>query len=69
MNPIAAALSIRNATLEAHRRTGDQTLRTSTDIGYFRAERVTFSPDGVRVVQPLTGWMPAQKVIDFLNAL
>ena len=67
MNPIAAALSIRNATLDAHRRTGDQ-IRTVMDIGYFRVERVTYEAD-VRVVTPLTGWTKAEKVIEFLDAL
>lgn len=69
MNPIAATLSIRNATLEARRRTGDNSIGISTDIGYFRAERVTYKPNGASVVEPLTGWTKAEKVIEFLNSL
>lgn len=69
MNPIAATLGIRYATLEARRRTGDSSIGTSTNIGYFRAERVTYKPNGASVVEPLTGWMKAEKVIRFLNAL
>jgi len=69
MNPIAATLCIRYATLEARRRTGDNSIGTSTDIGYFRAERVTYKPNGASVVEPLTGWTNAAKVIEFLNAL
>ena len=69
MNPIAATLSIRNATLEARRRTGDQRLGTSVQSGYFRAERITYKPNGASVVEPLTGWTTAPKVIEFLNAL
>lgn len=68
MNPIAAILSIRSATLAARRRTGDDSIGTACAIGYWRAERVTCS-DGARIVKPLTGWTAAQKVIDFLNAL
>ena len=68
MNPIAAALSIRYATLDAHRRTGDNSIGTSAQIGYFRVERVTYEAD-VRVVTPLTGWTKAAKVIEFLNSL
>lgn len=68
MNPVAATLSIRSATLEAQRRTGDQNICTSTNIGYFRVERVTYKA-GVRVIDPLTGWTKAEKVIEFLYAL
>ena len=69
MNPVAATLGIRSATLEAHRRTGNQNIRTSTQIGYFRVEQVTYKPNGVRVIEPLTGWTKAEKVIEFLYAL
>lgn len=69
MNPLAATLGIRNATLEARRRTGDNRLGTSTQIGYFRVEQVTYKPNGTSVVKPLTGWTTAVKVIDFLNSL
>ena len=69
MNIVAATLGIRNATLEARRRTGDQRIGTSVDIGYFRAERVTYKPNGASVVEPLTGWTKAEKVIEFLNSL
>ena len=69
MNPIAATLGIRYATLEARRRTGDPRLGTSVQSGYFRAERVTYKPNGASVVKPLTGWTNAAKVIEFLNAL
>lgn len=69
MNPIAATLSIRNATLEARRRTGDNSIGTSAQIGYFRAERITYKPNGASIVEPLTGWSSAAKVIEFLNAL
>lgn len=69
MNPVAAALSIRNATLEARRRTGDNSIGTSAQIGYFRAERVTYKPSGAIIVEPLTGWSSAAKVIKFLNGL
>lgn len=68
MNPVAATLGIRNATMEAHRRTGDQNIGTSTRIGYFRVERVTYKA-GIRVIEPLTGWTKAEKVIEFLYAL
>ena len=69
MNPIAAMLGIRAATHAARRRTGDENIVTSTQIGYWRVERVTCSPDGARIVKPLTDWAKAHKVIDFLNAL
>jgi hypothetical protein len=70
MNPIAATLSIRYATLEARRRTaGDDRIGTSAQCGYFRAVRVTHKPSGASVVEPLTGWTNAAKVIEFLNAI
>lgn len=69
MNPIAAALAIRHATLEARRRTGDQRIGTSVQLGFFRAERVTYKPSGASVVEPMTGWTTAAKVIEYLNAL
>lgn len=69
MNIVAATLGIRQATMDARRRTGDGSIGTSVQIGYFRAERVTYKPNGASIVEPLTGWVSAAKVIEFLNAL
>ena len=69
LNPIAATLSIRHATLEARRRTGDQCIGTAAQIGYYRVERVTFDERGFSFRKPLTDWTSAEKVIAFLNSL
>jgi hypothetical protein len=60
---------VRNALLDARRRTGDQSLATSVQIGYFRVERVTYRPNGTSIVTPLTGWMKSYDLINYLNAI
>lgn len=61
--------AIRRATMEARHRTGDNSIGTSADCGEIRVVRVTYGPSGVGVVQPLTGPMNADQVIEFLGTL
>lgn len=69
MNIVAATLALRSALLNARKRTGDSSLATSVNLGYFRAERVIYRPDGAGIVHPLTGWTSADAVVAHLNAL
>lgn len=69
MSPIARMFQVRNALLDARRRTGDQSLATSVQIGYFRVERVTYRPNGTSIVTPLTGWMKSDDLINHLNTI
>ena len=69
MNIIAATLAIRTALLDARKRTGDNTLAPSVEVGYFRVERVTFRADGGSLVKPLTGWLRAGDAVRYIQSL
>lgn len=69
MHPLAAALAIRQATLDARMRTKDDALGVATSIGMFQVQRVTYRADGASIVQPLTGWTRAQAALNYLHAL
>lgn len=59
--------AIRNATLAARERCNDKRIGTSVANGRLRVERVTYAKNGCSTVEPLSGWLPINEAIAFLN--
>lgn len=66
---ISMLFQLRDATVAARSRTGDQSLGTDVHAARVRVIRVTYDASGASNVTPLTGYTPYKQAIAFLNAL
>lgn len=61
--------TLRNATLAARQRTGDETIGTTVSAGKVQIVRVTFNAKGRSTVAPATDWLTVAEAVQALEAL
>jgi len=62
-------LQLRNATLAARQRTGDDHIGTRVEAGRVQVVRAVPAARGRFDVTPITGWLTAQEALNAIRAL